>query len=146
MSQTRNKSTLWQVITYVPREKNHYSQNEMGKFAPALKTFRMQQLYNATLSSLVNAQKPGALNKVQLQLGNKEKKVNLKYQLCIYRVFSHLLSLTVQINVSYSGNKKNCSKPSHTDKLYICECTLVCLYLKDSAYCYNKTYLSKQLN
>ena len=66
------------MIAYNPGEKNNYSQNEMGKFAPALKTFRMQQLYNAALSSLVNAQKPGALNGVRLQLGNKEKIVNIK--------------------------------------------------------------------
>jgi hypothetical protein len=38
----------------------------------------MQQLYKATLSSLVEAQKPGALNGIRLQLGNKEKTVYSK--------------------------------------------------------------------
>ena len=50
----------------------------MSKSQAQLKTYRLQQLYKAALSSLVEAQKPGALNGVRLQLGNKEKKLNLK--------------------------------------------------------------------
>lgn len=43
-----------------------------------MKTFRLQQLYQAALSSLIEAQKPGVLNGVKLQLGRKSKIVNLK--------------------------------------------------------------------
>ena len=38
----------------------------------------MHQLYQAALSNLIDAQKPGALKDVRLQLGNQEKIVNLK--------------------------------------------------------------------
>ena len=50
----------------------------MNKFPAALKTYRLQQLYKAALSSLVDAQKPGALDDIWIQLGNQEKIVNLK--------------------------------------------------------------------
>lgn len=76
--QTRNKASAWRVIAYIPREKNYTSQTLISKFPSALKTFRMQQLYKAAISNLVDAQKPGALSRVRLQLGNMEKQVNLK--------------------------------------------------------------------
>lgn len=60
------------------KRKNYLSQNELSKFSSAIKTFCLQQLYKAALSSLVEAQQPGALNAVRLQLGNKEKQVNIK--------------------------------------------------------------------
>ena len=63
---TRNKSTAWQVIAYVPHEKNYYSPKEHDKFEPELKTYRLHQLYQAALSNLIDAQKPGALNDVRL--------------------------------------------------------------------------------
>ena len=70
----RNKACAWQVIAYIPHEKNYYSLAEISKFSPELKTFLMQQLYKVALSSLINTQKLGALDGVRLQLGNKEKK------------------------------------------------------------------------
>ena len=76
--QTRNKASAWRVIAYIPHEKNIKSQNQLSKFPAAVKTFRLQQLYQAALSSLIEAQKPGVLNGVKLQLGRKSKIVNLK--------------------------------------------------------------------
>lgn len=76
--QTRNRSNAWRVIAYIPREKNFMSQAQASKLLPALKTFWLQQLYKVALGSLVEAQQPGKLNNVQLQLGNREKIVNLK--------------------------------------------------------------------
>ena len=63
---TRNKACAWQVIAYVPHEKNFYSPAEISKFSPELKTFCMQQLYKAALSSLIDTQKLGALDGVRL--------------------------------------------------------------------------------
>ena len=59
-------------------QKNFYSNNKMNKFSSGIKTYRMQQLYKAVLNSLVDAQKSRALNGIRLQLGKKEKIVNLK--------------------------------------------------------------------
>jgi len=42
---------------------------------------RTQQLYNAALYNLKLAQGKGALNNVELKLGSKTKKVNLKIPL-----------------------------------------------------------------
>src|SRR3989337_1715093 len=61
-----------------------------------------------------------------------------------YRVGSQLLTITVQLNVSYYGNKQDHSKSSHTDRLDICECALVCLHMNDLAYCHNKAHLTEQ--
>ena len=61
------------MIAYIPREKNFYSNNEIHKWPPDVTTYRMQQLYKAALSSLVDAQKPGALNGIRPQLGMEKK-------------------------------------------------------------------------
>src|SRR5688500_9506970 len=55
-----------------------------------------------------------------------------------------LLTMTDQSNMSYYDNKQDHSKSSHTDRLDICECQLVCLHLDDLAYYHNKTYLIDQ--
>ena len=60
-----------------------------------------------------------------------------------YRVGSQLLTMTVQLNVYYYGNKQDHSKSIHTDRLDICECVLVYLHLEDLAYCHNKTHLTE---
>lgn len=76
--QVRNKASAWRVIAYIPQKKNFKSQAQLSRFPPEVKTFRLQQLYKAALSSLVEAQKPNALDNVKLQLDRKSKIVNLK--------------------------------------------------------------------
>lgn len=78
VAKTRNRAIAWRVIAYIPQEKNIYSNNEIDKFDKEIKSYRLQQLYSAALKSLIDAQKPGALDAVRLQLGNHEKVVSLK--------------------------------------------------------------------
>src|SRR5688572_5886405 len=52
--------------------------------------------------------------------------------------------MTVQLYVSYYGNKQDHSKSIHIDRLGISECALVCLHLNDMANCHNKTHLTEQ--
>src|SRR5687767_3967028 len=59
-------------------------------------------------------------------------------------VGSQLLTMTVQLNVSYYSNKHDHSKSIHSDRLDICECQLVCLDLNDLAYGHSKTHLTEQ--
>ena len=67
------------MIAYIPRQKNFYSTDEYNsKFNKQEKTYRLQQLYAAALSSLKHYQQKDMLNNVNLQLGNKSKIVNLK--------------------------------------------------------------------
>jgi hypothetical protein len=66
------------VIAYIPREKNFYSPTEYKQFLPQVKTFRLQQLYQAALTSLIQAQKGDGLTGIKLKLGNESKIVNLK--------------------------------------------------------------------
>src|SRR5687767_14090822 len=52
--------------------------------------------------------------------------------------------MTVQLNVSCYGNMQDHLKSSHTDRLGICECALVCLHLNDLAYCHIETRITEQ--
>ena len=66
------------MIAYIPRQKNFYSTDEYNtKFNKQEKTYRLQQLYTAALSSLKHYQQKDMLNNVKLQLGNKSKIANL---------------------------------------------------------------------
>src|SRR5687767_198654 len=61
-----------------------------------------------------------------------------------YRVFSHLLSSTVQLNVSYYGIKQDLSNVDNLMHAHICLIYLYDWTLKNLAYCHNKTHLIEQ--
>ena len=79
---TRNKSSSWRVLGYIPNTSYYYSNIiSRKKFKGCQKSFRYNQLLDAILESFVSAQQPGALDNVLLPLGPFEKLVNLKVPL-----------------------------------------------------------------
>src|SRR5687767_6044911 len=61
----------------------------------------------------------------------------------IYRVFSQLLRMSVQLNVSFYGNKQNLSNVDTLMHTHICPIYLYDWTLNDLAYCHNKTHLTE---
>ena len=83
LSKTRNKAEAWRVIAYIPWEKNYYSKKEHAtKFEPAIKTFCLQQLYEAVLKNLKTTQGDGSLDNIELKWVTNQKLSILKFLSC----------------------------------------------------------------
>jgi hypothetical protein len=63
-------------IAYIPCEQ-YYLQKQYKEFDTNMKQYRYFQLYEADLASFIQAQQPGAMDNVYLQLGDKGKDVNM---------------------------------------------------------------------
>ena len=78
---TRNKAHAWRPLGYIPIEQNFYSKAQWKKMDKVLKSKRENQLFEIVLQSFRQAQQDGALDNVELKLGNHIKMVNLKVPL-----------------------------------------------------------------
>src|SRR5687767_9903039 len=61
----------------------------------------------------------------------------------LYRVDSQLLTMTVQLNVSYDGNKHDHSDVDTLKHTRMCPIYLYDWTLNDHAYCHNKTHITE---
>ena len=78
---THNKAHAWRPLGYIPIEQNYYSKAQWKKMDKVLKSKRENQLFEIVLQSFRQAQQDGALDNVELKLGNHIKMVNLKVPL-----------------------------------------------------------------
>src|SRR5687767_5614599 len=73
-----------------------------------------------------------------------EKKVHLDQVCCMYSMGSQLLTMSVQLNVFYYGNKQDHSNVDTLMHTHIYPIYLYDWTLNDLAYCHNKTHLIEQ--
>lgn len=78
---TCNWAHAWRSLGYIPIEKNYHSSAHWSKLEEGLKSYCENMLFETVLQSFKEAQKLGALDDVELTLGNKTKMVNLKVPL-----------------------------------------------------------------
>ena len=78
---TRNQPQAWRPLGYIPTERIHYSNAQWGALSKEYKSIRLNLLYKTVLTSFIEAQKPGALDDFELNLGGFFKIVNLKVPL-----------------------------------------------------------------
>jgi hypothetical protein len=76
--QTRNRSEAWRPLAFLPIEEFYYSKAQIKLMSTELKFQRFHLLCEAAFRSLRQAQQPGAMDRVSLQLGILMKEVNLK--------------------------------------------------------------------
>ena len=78
---TRNQAHAWRPLGYIPIERNHYSKDQWAAMSGKLKSERANMLFKTVLESFVHAQRPNALDDIELTLGKQTKIVNLKVPL-----------------------------------------------------------------
>ena len=75
--EARRSSRAWRPLGYIANEEYFYSKAERNVNTPDIKNQRLHVQLNAILKSFKDAQAPGALQDVGIQLGNVSKRVNL---------------------------------------------------------------------
>ena len=75
--ETRRSSRAWRPLGYIANEEYFFSKAERSVNSPNIKNQRMHTQLEVILKSFKDAQLPGALNDVGIQLGNFSKRVNL---------------------------------------------------------------------
>lgn len=73
----RRKANAWRPLGFIANEDYYYSTAERNQNSANVKNERFHRQLEAILSTFKDAQAPGALHNVKLQLGNFSKQVNL---------------------------------------------------------------------